>query len=124
MAWWSRRAARAASRPRRTRHSSRSRAGSTLASSSLMLRISASRWSCSTRSCRVPLVENDIAPWRRTIGRHAVAGEPGESSMHADKATLRARLDEPGFKELVADFDQAWPQVPRTRDLLEAVQAV
>jgi hypothetical protein len=38
--------------------------------------------------------------------------------------TLRARLDEPGFKELVADFDQAWPNVPRTRDLLDAVQAV
>jgi len=132
----------------------------------------------------VPLVENDIAPWRRTIGRQAVAGEPGESSMQADKAylmvrsqvvnagdratfdhwygthhvpmamdrfrcdkawrfwsrsdpsvhyalyqfadmaTLRARLDESGFKELVADFEQAWPQVPRTRDLLEAVQAV
>ena len=42
----------------------------------------------------------------------------------ADMATLRARLDEPGFKELVADFDQAWPHVPRTRDLIEAVQAV
>ena len=42
----------------------------------------------------------------------------------ADVATLRARLEEPGFKELVADFDQAWPQVPRTRDLLEGVQAV
>ena len=42
----------------------------------------------------------------------------------ADVATLRARLDEPGFKELVADFDQAWPQVPRTRDLIESVQAV
>jgi len=42
----------------------------------------------------------------------------------ADMATLRARLDESGFKELVADFEQAWPQVPRTRDLLEAVQAV
>jgi hypothetical protein len=42
----------------------------------------------------------------------------------ADLATLRARLDAPGFKELVADFDQAWPQVPRTRDLLESVQAV
>lgn len=42
----------------------------------------------------------------------------------ADMATLRARLDGPGFKELVADFDRAWPQVPRTRDLIEAVQAV
>jgi hypothetical protein len=42
----------------------------------------------------------------------------------SDLPTLRARLDAPGFKELVADFDQAWPQVPRTRDLIEAVQAV
>ncbi len=42
----------------------------------------------------------------------------------ADMATLRARLDGPGFKELVADFDRAWPHVPRTRDLIEAVQAV
>jgi hypothetical protein len=42
----------------------------------------------------------------------------------ADMATLRARLDGPGFKELVADFDRVWPQVPRTRDLIEAVQAV
>jgi hypothetical protein len=42
----------------------------------------------------------------------------------ADVATLRKALDAPGFKELVADFDQAWPNVPRTRDLLEAVQAV
>ena len=41
----------------------------------------------------------------------------------ADMATLRARLDGLGFKELVADFDRAWPQVPRTRDLIEAVQA-
>ena len=42
----------------------------------------------------------------------------------ADMAALRRALDAPGFKELVADFDQAWPQVPRTRDLIEAVQAV
>ena len=39
-----------------------------------------------------------------------------------DVATLRARLDSPDFKVLVADFDQAWPQVARTRDLIEAVQ--
>ncbi|HEY1364110.1 MAG TPA: hypothetical protein VGF60_17850 [Xanthobacteraceae bacterium] len=39
-----------------------------------------------------------------------------------DLATLRSRLDSPGFKMLVADFDQAWPQVPRTRDLIESVQ--
>ena len=42
----------------------------------------------------------------------------------SDVATLRTRLEEPGFKELVADFNQAWPNVPRTRDLVEAVQAV
>ena len=42
----------------------------------------------------------------------------------ADMATLHARLEEPGFKELVADFDHAWPNVPRTRDMIEAVQAV
>jgi len=41
----------------------------------------------------------------------------------SDLTTLRARLDAPDFKELVADFDQAWPNVPRTRDLLESVQA-
>ena len=41
-----------------------------------------------------------------------------------DMATLRARLDEPGFKELVDDFNRAWPNVPRTRDMMEAVQAV
>jgi hypothetical protein len=42
----------------------------------------------------------------------------------ADMAALRARLDDPGFKVLIADFDEAWPQVSRTRDLIEAVQAV
>ena len=39
-----------------------------------------------------------------------------------DMATLRNCLDSPGFKALVADFDQAWPQVTRTRDLIENVQ--
>jgi hypothetical protein len=37
-------------------------------------------------------------------------------------ATLRDCLDSPGFKLLVADFDQAWPRVARTRDLIENVQ--
>lgn len=41
----------------------------------------------------------------------------------SDVAALRTALDAPGFKELVADFDQAWPNVPRTRDMVEAVQA-
>ena len=39
-----------------------------------------------------------------------------------DMATLRNRLESPGFKMLVADFDQAWPQVTRSRDLIETVQ--
>jgi hypothetical protein len=42
----------------------------------------------------------------------------------SDMATLRARIADPDFKTLVADFDQAWPNVPRTRDMMEAVQAV
>jgi hypothetical protein len=39
-----------------------------------------------------------------------------------DMATLRSRLDSPGFKMLIADFDNAWPQVTRSRDLIESVQ--
>jgi hypothetical protein len=39
-----------------------------------------------------------------------------------DVATLRKTLEAPGFKVLVADFDQAWPHVTRSRDLIEAVQ--
>ena len=39
-----------------------------------------------------------------------------------DIATLRKTLDGPGFKVLVADFDQAWPRIARSRDLIEAVQ--
>ena len=39
-----------------------------------------------------------------------------------DVATLRNVLDGPGFKVLVADFDQAWPRIARSRDLIEAVQ--
>jgi hypothetical protein len=39
-----------------------------------------------------------------------------------DMATLRNALDSAGFKMLVADFDQAWPRVTRTRDLIETVQ--
>jgi hypothetical protein len=41
-----------------------------------------------------------------------------------DMATLRSRLDAPGFKMLIADFDQAWPQVIRSRDMIESVQEV
>jgi hypothetical protein len=39
-----------------------------------------------------------------------------------DMATLRGCLNSPGFKLLVADFDQAWPRVTRSRDLIEVVQ--
>ena len=39
-----------------------------------------------------------------------------------DMATLRNCLDSPGFKMLVADFDEAWPRVTRSRDLIETVQ--
>src|ERR1700753_1843669 len=42
----------------------------------------------------------------------------------ADMASLRAVIDAPGFKALIDDFEQAWPNVPRSRDLLENVQAV
>jgi hypothetical protein len=42
----------------------------------------------------------------------------------ADMATLQALADAPAFKALVDDFNAAWPDVPRTRDLIEAVQAV
>ena len=40
----------------------------------------------------------------------------------SDMATLRSRLDAADFKLLVADFDEAWPKVARSRDLIEAVQ--
>ena len=42
----------------------------------------------------------------------------------SDMATLRSRLDSADFKLLVADFDQAWPKVARSRDLIESVQEV
>jgi hypothetical protein len=38
-------------------------------------------------------------------------------------ATLRDCIESPTFKLLIADFDQAWPRVARSRDLIEAVQA-
>ena len=40
----------------------------------------------------------------------------------SDMTTLRNTLEGPGFKLLVADFDQAWPQVTRSRDMIETVQ--
>jgi hypothetical protein len=36
---------------------------------------------------------------------------------------LRARIDDPGFKALVDDFDQAWPNVPRSATCSRRVQA-
>lgn len=40
----------------------------------------------------------------------------------SDIATLRSRIESPDFKLLVADFDKSWPQIPRSRDLIELVQ--
>ncbi len=41
----------------------------------------------------------------------------------ADMARLDAALKGPSFKELIADFDQAWPSgVTRTRDMLNLVE--
>jgi hypothetical protein len=40
-----------------------------------------------------------------------------------DLAVLKERIDSADFKTLVADFNQAWPDVTRTRDLIENVQA-
>jgi hypothetical protein len=41
-----------------------------------------------------------------------------------DIAALRNSINSPDFKLLVADFDKAWPHITRSRDLIEAVQAV
>jgi hypothetical protein len=38
-----------------------------------------------------------------------------------DLTTLRSRIESPEFKLLVADFDAAWPHIPRSRDLIESV---
>jgi len=41
----------------------------------------------------------------------------------ADGARLDAALKAPSFKELIADFDQAWTRgVTRTRDMLDLVE--
>ncbi len=39
-----------------------------------------------------------------------------------DMAALRKSLESPEFKLLVADFDQAWPHVTRSRDMMECVE--
>jgi len=41
-----------------------------------------------------------------------------------DMGALKERIDSADFKMLVADYDKAWPNVTRTRDLIENVQAV
>src|SRR5262245_66165983 len=41
-----------------------------------------------------------------------------------DMAALKERIESADFKMLVADYDKAWPNVTRTRDLIENVQAV
>ena len=41
----------------------------------------------------------------------------------ADGARLDAALKAPSFKDLITDFDQAWPRgVTRTRDMLDLVE--
>ncbi len=39
-----------------------------------------------------------------------------------DIGSLRDRLDSSDFKLLIADFDQAWPGITRSRELIESVQ--
>ncbi len=39
-----------------------------------------------------------------------------------DMAALEQRMASSGLKVLLADFDGAWPQVGRTRELMEMVQ--
>jgi len=39
-----------------------------------------------------------------------------------DMQTLQTRIASPDFKFLIADFDAAWPNVQRTRDLIELAQ--
>jgi hypothetical protein len=48
--------------------------------------------------------------------------DPSVHYQFNDVATLHHSLESPAFKMLVADFDQAWPRVTRTRDLIETVQ--
>lgn len=40
----------------------------------------------------------------------------------ADMGTLEARMSSPDLQLLLADFDRSWPQVTRTRELVEMVQ--
>ncbi len=72
-----------------------------------------------------------ICHWRSTSSlpkRAGVFWSHSDPSVHyalyqfKDLAALRHALDSPGFKLLVDDFDQAWPGVTRSRDIIEAVQ--
>ena len=53
-----------------------------------------------------------------------------DSSIHyavyqfSDVKTLQDRIASPEFKLLIDDFNAAWPDVQRTRDLVELVQEV
>lgn len=53
----------------------------------------------------------------------AEAGVHYAAYQFADTARLDAALQSAGFKDLVADFDQAWPKgVSRTRDKLSLAE--
>ena len=41
-----------------------------------------------------------------------------------DAATARARVESDLFTPLIADFDRAWPNVRRTRDIVEDARAL
>src|SRR6266700_387581 len=63
--------------------------------------------------------------WDRAWGNGTLTAIPAPQRARAQTQTsLRGlrRLDSPDFKLLIADFDQAWPGVTRSRDLIESVQ--
>ena len=73
----------------------------------------------------VPLVMEKLSPekaWR-------FWSQPDPSIHYAfyrfgDMKTLQTRLASPDFKFLIGDFDAAWPNVQRTRDLMELTQEI
>ncbi|MGH6741168.1 MAG: hypothetical protein ACREDY_19460 [Bradyrhizobium sp.] len=59
--------------------------------------------------------------WRLWSG--ADAGVHYAIYLFADRAQLDAALASEDFKEMVADFNRAWPEgVARTRDILDLVE--
>jgi quinol monooxygenase YgiN len=42
----------------------------------------------------------------------------------ADRAAAEAALNSAGMKALVAEFDRAWPGIPRTREVLTLVEEI